>query len=135
MSNTKSSNPDPLTYYEEVLSKYDFPKNYNPDRSRVSSYPKREVIDAMCKKFECDSTMMETVIAHMNHYINAEKAYDAQYFFYENLKAENENLKKSQSKKKSPVSAKSKTKRCPPKSYRQEDGSCGPEKQKRTKKK
>jgi hypothetical protein len=130
MSNTKSSNPDPLTYYDEVLSKYDFPKNYNPDRSNkhVSSYPKAEVINAMRKKFEYDSTMMETVIAHMNHYINAEKAYEAQYFFYENLK-------KSQSKKKSPVSAKSKTKRCPPKSYRQEDGSCGPEKQKRTKKK
>jgi hypothetical protein len=104
MSNTKSSNPDPLTYYEEVLSKYDFPKNYNPDRSRVSSYPKAEVIDAMCKKFECDN------LISLTRHKNACKKKQLKNQLHENNNETNENNNETNENKESSSESSSESK-------------------------
>jgi hypothetical protein len=65
------------------------------------------------------SDAYEAIISHQIHYKSAER-------FADKLVSKIKSLEKSQTRKE----AKSKTKRCPRGTYKQTDGSCGPNKKK-----
>jgi hypothetical protein len=126
MSNSEDN--DFYTYYYEVLKQYDFPSYYNPERSSGTSYPMHEIASLMNKKFPhqtkgnygMTADAFDSMNIHAAHYKSAER-------FADKLVSK---IKMLETGKKSPVLAKSKTKRCPRGTYKQNDGSCGPNKKK-----